>query len=157
MFLRYASQNIYVKTNMCRCGKILAMVTKAAKEFDMNGFFSALSDPTRLRLLNLMGDGEVCVCFFVEALEESQPKISRHLAYLRRAGVVSARRDGKWIHYRIVPPPHLHAARILSELLEWFKNDKEKQSERNRLVKICCAASLPVQLLGAPKPVSLRT
>ena len=117
--------------------------------------FQALSDRTRVRLLNLMTDGEVCVCFFVEVLEELQPKISRHLAYLRRAGIVNARRDGKWMHYRIVPPPHPQAAHILSELLQWFKHDKEKQRERLRLVKICCAASLPVQLHGAPKPVSL--
>ena len=121
----------------------------------MKRFFSALSDPTRLRLLNLMGEDEVCVCFFVEVLGELQPKISRHLAYLRRAGIASARRDGKWIHYRIVPPPHPQAARILGELLQWFKNDREKQRERNRLVKICCAASLPVPLLAAPKPASL--
>ena len=121
----------------------------------MERFFLALSDTTRLRLLNLMGEDEICVCFFVEVLEEPQPKISRHLAYLRRAGIVAARRDGKWIHYRIVPPPHPHAARILGEVLDWFKEDKEKQRERNRLVKIFFSASLPVQLLGAPKPASL--
>ena len=57
--------------------------------------FEALADRTRLRLLHLMTAGEICVCYFVEVLGESQPKISRHLAYLRRAGVVAARRDGK--------------------------------------------------------------
>ena len=62
--------------------------------------FQALGDNTRLRLLNLMGDQEICVCYFVEILEQPQPKISRHLAYLRRAGIVAARRDGKWMHYR---------------------------------------------------------
>jgi ArsR family transcriptional regulator len=124
-------------------------------KFDMGRFFAALSDPTRRRLLNLMGEDEICVCFFVEVLGEPQPKISRHLASLRQAGIVAARRDGKWIHYRIVPPPHPHAARILSEVLEWFKADKEKQGERTRLVKMCCSASLPVPLHGAPKPASL--
>ena len=51
----------------------------------MEGFFQALGDNTRLRLLNLMGDQEICVCYFVEILGQGQPKISRHLAYLRRA------------------------------------------------------------------------
>ncbi|MCV4655760.1 metalloregulator ArsR/SmtB family transcription factor, partial [Escherichia coli] len=61
--------------------------------------FLALSDRTRLRLLNLMRNGEICVCFFTEVLGESQPKVSRHLAYLRNAGLVKARREGKWVHY----------------------------------------------------------
>lgn len=74
---------------------------KADKKFDMELFFRALADRTRLRLLNLMGGGEVCVCFFVEVTGTSQPKISRHLAYLRRAGIVGARREGKWMHYQI--------------------------------------------------------
>ena len=55
-------------------------------------------------LLNLMNGREVCVCYFVEILGQSQPKISRHLAYLRRAEVVAARREGKWMHYKIVVP-----------------------------------------------------
>jgi len=72
--------------------------------FKVERFFQALGDSTRLRLLNLMGDQELCVCYFVEILKQAQPKISRHLAYLRRAGVVEARREGKWMHYRITPP-----------------------------------------------------
>ena len=60
-------------------------------------FYSALSDETRLRLLSLMKDGEVCVCHLQGVLKTNQPKISRHLAYLRRAGLVEARRDGKWM------------------------------------------------------------
>ena len=65
--------------------------------------FRALADETRLRLLNLIADREICVCYFVEILGLSQPKISRHLAYLRNAGIVSARRDGKWMHYKFGP------------------------------------------------------
>jgi ArsR family transcriptional regulator, arsenate/arsenite/antimonite-responsive transcriptional repressor len=124
-------------------------------EIDKDRFFVALSDRTRLRLLNLMGEDEVCVCFFVEILNELQPKISRHLAYLRRAGIVEARRDGKWMHYRIVMPTDEHAARILKDVLDWLKEDKEIQRDRVRLIKICCASSLPVQLMGAPKPASV--
>ena len=61
--------------------------------------FLALSDKTRLRLLTLMAGGEVSVGYLAEQLSDSQPKISRHLAYLRGAGLVSTRRDGKWIYY----------------------------------------------------------
>jgi DNA-binding transcriptional ArsR family regulator len=69
----------------------------------MGNLFLALSDPTRLRLLSLMAGREVSVGFLAETLGESQPKISRHLAYLRNAGLVLTRRDGKWIYYEIAP------------------------------------------------------
>ena len=118
-------------------------------------FFRALADRTRLRLINLMGDDEVCVCFFVEVLRTNQPKISRHLAYLRRAGVVSARREGKWMHYRLVEPVDPHAARIFREVRDWLRLDAEMRSDRERLVKVCCAPQPPVQLRGAPRPASL--
>ena len=72
-----------------------------AKEVALDTLFQTLGDRTRLRLLNLMEGGEVCVCFLVEILEAPQPKISRHLAYLRRAGLVEARRDGKWMSYSL--------------------------------------------------------
>jgi ArsR family transcriptional regulator, arsenate/arsenite/antimonite-responsive transcriptional repressor len=121
----------------------------------MERFFIALSDRTRLRLLNLMGEDEVCVCFFVEILDEPQPKISRHLAYLRRAGIVEARREGKWIHYSVVTPADQHASRVLKDVLVWLKEDKDLQRDRAKLVKVCCAPSLPVQLVGAPKPASI--
>jgi ArsR family transcriptional regulator, arsenate/arsenite/antimonite-responsive transcriptional repressor len=124
-------------------------------DFDMARFFLALSDKTRLRLLNLMGEDEVCVCFFVEVLAELQPKISRHLATLRDAGIVTSRRDGKWMHYRIAIPPHPQAAHLLQEVLTWLKEDQEMQRDRARLIKVCCAPKMPVQLLGAPKPASL--
>lgn len=117
--------------------------------------FKALADRTRLRLINLMGDDEVCVCFFVEVLKINQPKISRHLAYLKRAGVVEARRDGKWIHYRIAEPPDPHAAKIVREVRAWLESDSAMQSDRARLSKICCAPKLPVQLQRAPRPASL--
>lgn len=128
---------------------------KKAIKIDTEKFFIALSDQTRLRLLNLMGEDEVCVCFFVEILEEPQPKISRHLAYLRRAGMVEARREGKWIHYRIAKPADPHAERILNDVLSWLKEDAEMQRDRVRLHKVCCGPSLPVQLIGAPRPASL--
>ncbi len=90
------------------------------QDFNIELLFKALADPTRLRLIQLLGDGEVCVCSFVETLQTNQPKISRHLAYLRRAGLVAARRDGKWSHYRLVEPVDPQAAKIFHELREWL-------------------------------------
>ncbi len=69
----------------------------------LEAIFKALADATRLRILGLLLTGEVCVCHIHESLEIPQPKASRHLAYLRRAGLVETRRDGLWIHYRIAP------------------------------------------------------
>ena len=127
----------------------------AAKSYNMESLFAALADRTRLRLLNLMRNDEICVCYFVEILRTNQPKISRHLAYLRRAGVVSARREGKWMHYRIVEPSDPHAARVMKELMGWLARDREMQRDRERLVKVCCAPQPPVQLQGVPRPASL--
>jgi ArsR family transcriptional regulator len=122
---------------------------------DKELFFRALADRTRLRLLNLMRDDEVCVCFFVEILKTNQPKISRHLAYLRRAGIVGARREGQWMHYRIADPADADAARLLKDVMTWLANDQEMQGDRERLVKICCAPQLPVSIQSAPRPASL--
>ena len=129
----------------------------ARKEAQMELLFRALGDRTRLRLLNLLAAGEVCVCFFVEVLGTSQPKVSRHLAYLRRAGVVAARREGKWMHYRISTPEDPHAARVFAEVLTWLGEEREMQKDRARMENICCAPRLPVRLQGAPRPAALST
>ena len=121
-------------------------------KFDVERFFQALGDNTRLRLLNLMGDQEICVCYLVEVLGAPQPKISRHLAYLRSAGIVAARRDGKWMHYRIVMPPHIGTAQILKQTLGWLKEDKAMLADRARLSKACCSPSRYALLEGAPLP-----
>ena len=68
---------------------------------EMETLFKALADATRLRILGLLLTGEICVCDIHESLKIPQPKASRHLAYLRRAGLVETRRDGLWIHYRL--------------------------------------------------------
>lgn len=124
-------------------------------DIDKELFFRALADRTRLRLLNLMRENEVCVCFFVEILKTNQPKISRHLAYLRRAGIVGARREGQWIHYRITEPSDADAARLLQALMTWLANDQEMQRDRERLVKVCCAPQLPIRIQAAPRPANL--
>jgi ArsR family transcriptional regulator len=123
--------------------------------FNMERFFQALGDNTRLRLLNLMGDREICVCYFVEILGQGQPKISRHLAYLRRAGIVAARRDGKWMHYRIVMPPNIGAAQVLRQTLTWLREERAMQADRMRLSKACCSPAKFAALQGAPLPIPI--
>lgn len=85
--------------------------------YALEKLFLALGDKTRLRLLALMGDGEVSVGFLADKLHESQPKVSRHLAYLRGAGVVKTRRDGKWIYYAIRYPHEALQRQILDSVL----------------------------------------
>lgn len=115
--------------------------------------FRALADPTRLRLLNLIAGREVCVCYFVEILRISQPKVSRHLAYLRRAGMVASRRDGKWMHYRLQMPPNKVAAKILRETLNHLRDEPEMRRDIARLSSACLPrqAGLPRQSGCAPK------
>lgn len=125
---------------------------RAPKGYDLALLFAALSDRTRLRLLNLMDGREVCVCYFVEILGQSQPKISRHLAYLRRARIVTARRDGKWMHYKIAVPPSSGAANVLRETLLTLRQDKAMQADLARLDRACCAPQRVYMLDGAPLP-----
>ena len=118
----------------------------------MEQLFRALADWTRLRLLNLMSGQEVCVCYFTEILGLPQPTISRHLAYLRRAGMVEARREGKWMHYRLTAPKQPAARAVLREVLRWLQTDKEMERERARLTRACCAPQKFIRLEHAPVP-----
>jgi ArsR family transcriptional regulator, arsenate/arsenite/antimonite-responsive transcriptional repressor len=128
---------------------------KKKDDFNAEKFFLALSDRTRLRLLNLMRDDEVCVCFFTEVLQAPQPTISRHLAYLRQAGVVSARREGKWMHYRVAEPANPRVARIFHEIRAWLSEEPEMRRDREQLIKVCCSPQMPLALREAPRPISL--
>ena len=128
---------------------------RGTKLASLAGLFAALADATRLRLLNLMDGREVCVCFFVEILRQGQPKISRHLAYLRKAGVVSARRDGKWMHYRMVPQADEAAASILTVVLASLRGDRQMQADRAKLECACCAPQKLVMPAGAPRPATV--
>lgn len=122
--------------------------------FNLELFFAALADRTRLRLLNLIGDDEICVCFFPEVIGTNQPKISRHLAYLKRAGLVSARRDGKWMHYQITEPNNKRAVEVFSKIRGMLKEDKEMQADRKKLLNVCAPPALqqPVNIRRAPRP-----
>ncbi|HVP63579.1 MAG TPA: metalloregulator ArsR/SmtB family transcription factor [candidate division Zixibacteria bacterium] len=118
----------------------------------MERVFQGLADRTRLRLLNLMRESEVCVCYFVEVLDLPQPTISRHLAYLRRAGLVSARREGKWMHYRIAFPECECTRKLLNVTLRCLAEDKGMQRDLQRLGRACCAPQKFVTLQHAPTP-----
>jgi ArsR family transcriptional regulator len=109
----------------------------------------ALGDPTRLRLLNLLRSGEICVCYFVEILGEPQPKVSRHLAYLRRAGIVDVRREGKWMHYKLAATGQ---AAVLDAILDSIAGDRQMQRDRLALERACCAVKLTGTLQNAPRP-----
>jgi len=134
-------RNISVKANM-----------KKSSAEALEALFQVLGDRTRLRLLNLMAGGEVCVCFFVEVLDEPQPKISRHLAYLRSAELVATTRDGKWINYAIAPPEHPAARAAFDAVLAAMKDDRELQRDRAALARACCSPRAPEQLQRAPRP-----
>jgi ArsR family transcriptional regulator len=153
--LAYAKANVFLAGRICQ-GVYNPIVSTGLKSYDLALLFAAFADRTRLRLLNLMNGKEVCVCYFVEILGQSQPKISRHLAYLRRAGIVAARREGKWMHYKIVVPANGGAARILGETLAVIREDKEMRVDLAHLGKACCAPQKVSALEGAPLPTSIE-
>src|SRR5947209_15845409 len=127
-----------------------------SKTVPLDQLFRALADPTRLRLVNLMSEQEICVCYFIDVIGAPQPKISRHLAYLRRAGLVAARRQGKWMHYRLTVPRDPHAAAILKSTLDALKENNEMQRDCERLSRACCGPKSLVQVLGAPIPARVE-
>lgn len=114
--------------------------------FNAELFFSALADKTRLRLLNLLRDGEVCVCFFAGTLDTNNPKISRHLSYLKRARLVKGRRDGKWVHYSITEPADEKARAVFHATMEMLAADKEMQNDRKRFAAACCQLDAPLSI-----------
>ena len=132
----------------------------AKQLFEMEIVFKALADATRLRILGLLLTGEVCVCDIHESLKIPQPKASRHLAYLRNAGLVDTRRDGLWIHYRLgtLPDPVLaaigDAVRHALTHVDSVRRDAERLQKRtgccvpgpHDVAGVACCVSQPVRL-----------
>ena len=117
------------------------MATKTAK-LKLETVFRALSDRTRLRILNLLRAGELCVCDLVDVLDVPQPTASRHLAYLRRAGLVLARKEGLWHYYRLSPCTSQFHEKLLvclavSESLE-PELARDRKRLRNSHCRECC-------------------
>jgi ArsR family transcriptional regulator len=111
---------------------------------DSQKVFTALSDESRLRILNLLNEGELCVCDVIKVLKEPQSKISRHLSYLRRAGLVEARKDGLWVHYRLSKPASKIYATLLktvsgccAEMDECCKDLKTLHANKDNLIGCC--------------------
>ena len=120
---------------------------------DVEHLCKALADATRLRILGLLLSGEVCVCDIHETLKIPQPKASRHLAYLRKAGLVDARRDGLWMHYRLtdVADPILRTIRDAVAHALTHLEPVRRDSERLQKATGCCVPR-PDVAPGAPLP-----
>ena len=108
--------------------------------------YGALADATRLRILGVLADGEVCVNHIHEALRLPQPTVSRHLAHLRRAGLVRTRRDGLWVHYRLADMADPIARAALSAAVHAIGHAPATRTDRERL-------ELRVPRAGKPLPV----
>lgn len=122
---------------------------------DLQELMLALADPTRLRLLSMMRAQEVCVCYFTAVLDAPQPTVSRHLAYLRAKGLVEARREGKWMHYRLSPPQDKALAETLDRVLDTAAGDAQIKSDTKRLKAACCDPEKLVGIANAPMPAIL--
>src|SRR4029453_19410190 len=103
--------------------------------------FKTLADSTRLRLLNLLACGETCVCELTATSRVVQPKVSPHLAHLKRPGLVEARSNGKWMHYCCAKHGYPLIRHVLTGLREWMAKDNRMNGERRRRNKVCCRTS----------------
>jgi ArsR family transcriptional regulator len=138
---------------------------------DVEGTLKALADTTRLRILGLLAAGETCVCNIHESLGLPQPKVSRHLAYLRRMGLVETRKEGLWVYYRIAEPAAPVVDVLLATLRHCLGHLATTRRDRDRLhelvggARACSSDALPVasccggtrgkgeaSVLATPKP-----
>ena len=102
--------------------------------------FKNLSDETRLGIVLLLREmGELCVCDLCAALEQSQPKISRHLAMLRESGLLLDRKQGKWVHYRLSPHIPSWAAQVIEQA--WLSQQDDVQDIARKLASVNCSGS----------------
>jgi ArsR family transcriptional regulator len=124
----------------------MAKATRTVAQDAVDLMFRAFSDRTRLRILHVLRDGELCVGDIVESLRAPQPRISRHLAYLRKANLVLVRKSGLWSHYSLSPARTLFHRKLLECLENCFSEVRELQADEARAAKIrksggCCPFS----------------
>ena len=119
-----------VTTAACCATRPPATVANASELADV---YRALADETRLRILALLRNGEVCVCHLQGSLRLPQPTISRHLAYLRRAGLVAARREGVWMHYGLASPASVVVKQIVESALHAMTHAESTVTDVARL------------------------
>jgi len=125
----------------------------------LDQIFKALADPTRIRILGLLTAGEICVCHIHESLRLPQPLVSRHLAYLRRAGLVETRKEGLWVHYRMASPRGGLTRTVLDAVSHVIGHLSTVAKDAKRLEKTtgCCAVAQPTPTLaccGESAPLS---
>ena len=113
------------------CGAGPAPRVRHARE--LADVYRALADETRLRILALLCDGEVCVCHLQGSLRLPQPTISRHLAYLRKSRLVEARREGVWMHYRLTPPASPVVKQVIDSALHALTHAESTAKDAARL------------------------
>ena len=130
--MRYIRCIVYILCSKARLCDIFFAMNPENILAGTASLFMALGDKTRLRLLNLMREREICVSSFTGILEQSQPLISRHLAYLRNSGLVEARRDGKWMHYSISSNLDENTRRLLLELFKWMEDQQGLRLDREK-------------------------
>ncbi len=97
---------------------------------DVDAVFRGFADPTRIRLLSLLAAGELCVCDLVEIVGLPQPTVSRHLAYLRRTGLVEVRHAAKFAHYRLATPANAVHANLINCVRSCFLGIRTLDAER---------------------------
>jgi len=110
---------------------------KVAATPSVDRMFRAFSDRTRLRILNLLRPGELCVCDLVRVLDVPQPKVSRHLAYLRKAGLVTSRKEGFWAYYELASGENAFHRKLL-ECLACCFNDVPELARDSKMLSKCC-------------------
>ena len=123
------------------------MPTALAKP-PVDRLFRAFSDRTRLRILNLLRGGELCVCDIVAVIGAPQPKISRHLAYLRKARLVEAWKEGQWMHYQLAPASSEFHQRLLDCLECCLKDVPELAKDVKKLGRERCCKGAPSACCG---------
>ena len=100
---------------------------------DLTTVYAALADPTRLRILSLLDEDDICVCHIHASLDVPQPTASRHLAYLRKSGLVEARRDGIWMHYRLARIDNPIVAAVVKAALHALTHTSIREKDERRL------------------------
>ncbi|MBI1806433.1 MAG: metalloregulator ArsR/SmtB family transcription factor [Ignavibacteria bacterium] len=128
---------------------------------ELVSLFRCLADGSRLRLLNLLFEsGELCVCDLESILGFTQTKVSRHMNYLKKAGLVEDRRSGRWILYSIAQPRNSHQRLIIKSIQEILGSHAQAQRDAKRLMKHvkdgCCATFVHVKPDRSPTKVSIQ-
>ena len=130
-------------------GRRISLPVSTTTVEDLDGVFKGFADPTRIRILSLLAAGELCVSDIVEILELPQPAVSRHLAYLRRMGLVEVKRDLKFAHYRLAAPEHAVHQNLISCVRTCFRGITSLDKERSKAeARVQSRTSEPADLRG---------